>query len=128
MLRFLSRLFTKISGARRDERLYAEIDALTLKLHIDQQQDLCVIDVRNPHEFSGEIGHIKGARNLPIGELPSHLANLSELRDQAIVVVCLTDKRSLQAINLMHAEGYTKLTLLRGGMKGWSDAQLAVER
>ena len=107
---------------------YAEIDAPALKLRLDRQEDLLVLDVRNSDEFRGELGHIEGARNMPLGELPSRLANLGEFRHQAVVVVCLSDKRSMQAIKLMYAEGYTNLTLLRGGMQGWAAAQLAVER
>lgn len=128
MLRRFCDFIRNLAGARQQHQAYAEIDAPALDMRLARQDSLLVIDVRNPDEFSGELGHIKGARNWPLGELPSHLANLSKSRSQSIVVVCLSDKRSTQAIKLMQAEGYTDLTLLRGGMKGWAAAQLAVER
>ena len=42
-------------------------------------------------------------------------------------VVCLTDKRSTQAIHLLRDAGFSDLLLLRGGMRGWNASTLPVE-
>lgn len=84
-----------------------------------------VIDVRNPDEFEGPLGHIDGARNEPLGGLPERLASLAALRRRAIVVVCRTDKRSAKAAELLGAAGFADVRVLRGGMEGWRAAPTA---
>lgn len=61
-MRFFSGFFRKPVGLKQVQQAYAEIDALALATGLVRQEDLLVIDVRNPDEFSGELGHFKGAR------------------------------------------------------------------
>ena len=35
-----------------------------------------ILDVRGPDEFDGPLGHIDGARNVPLPELPRHFAEI----------------------------------------------------
>ena len=88
---------------------------------------LRVIDVRGPHEFSGPLGHIAGAKNLPVGELPSRLVEIEAVKDESIVVVCRTDKRSANAAALLRAAGFRDVHVLRGGMERWNRTGLPVE-
>src|SRR5262245_37758495 len=50
-----------------------------------------VIDVRGPDEFSGPLGHIARARNVPLPELPRRVAELGALTKTPVVLVCKTD-------------------------------------
>ena len=77
-----------------------------------------VIDVRGPDEFTGPLGHIEGAVNVPLPELG---ARVSELRrqDRPLVLVCKTDRRSSAAAEQLHAAGSRDVTVLRGGMERW---------
>ena len=77
-----------------------------------------VVDVRGPDEFGGPLGHIDGARNIPLAELPAHTHELAA-EGRALVMVCLTDKRSSQAATELLAAGLRDVAVLRGGMKGW---------
>ncbi|MBI3002981.1 MAG: MBL fold metallo-hydrolase, partial [candidate division NC10 bacterium] len=45
-----------------------------------------VLDVREPEEFAGELGHIQGSVLIPLWQLPSRLAEVP--RDKAVVAVC----------------------------------------
>jgi hypothetical protein len=45
-----------------------------------------VLDVRTPADFNGEQGHIAGAVNLPLEELPSRLADLGADHGQRFVL------------------------------------------
>src|SRR5947208_1617462 len=36
-----------------------------------------VVDVRGPDEFEGPLGHIDGARNVPLAELPASIPELA---------------------------------------------------
>ncbi len=101
------------------------IDAVELNRRL-AKLDLVVVDVRNPDEFSGPLGHIKDAINAPLPSLDLHLQELAQYRTRQVVVVCLSDKRSTQAIHLLRDAGFKDLTLLRGGMKDWAAHQLPV--
>ena len=46
-----------------------------------------VLDVRNPDEFTGELGHIEEAQLLPLAEFPNRLDELTPHRQQTIVTV-----------------------------------------
>ena len=77
-----------------------------------------IIDVRGPDEFSGPLGHIPGARNIPLADLPPHMPELAA-EGRPLVMVCLTDKRSSQAAADLAAAGMRNVAVLRGGMKSW---------
>jgi uncharacterized membrane protein YdjX (TVP38/TMEM64 family)/rhodanese-related sulfurtransferase len=85
-----------------------------------------VIDVRGPDEFSGPLGHIGEARNVPLAELPGRLPELSRLADKPVVLVCHTDKRSASAAALLDQAGFHDVLVLRGGMVRWNEAGLPV--
>lgn len=120
MAGFLSRLFGK------GERMPETIDAATLAAWLASRDDLCVVDVRNPDEFVGPLGHIAGALNLPLPALAARRAELEALGARTLVMVCLTDKRSGQACRDLLAAGLPRVVLLGGGMRGWHAAGLPV--
>jgi len=86
-----------------------------------------VIDVRGPEEFTGPLGHIVNARNIPVGELESRLPELTGLGRGPLVLVCRTDKRSAAAAQTLRAAGLTQVAVLRRGMEQWNEAELPVE-
>jgi uncharacterized membrane protein YdjX (TVP38/TMEM64 family) len=105
----------------------AEIDAVELSRKL-ASSDTVVIDVRNPDEFNGPLGHIENAINLPLPSLVARGHELEAFRKRTIVVVCLSDKRSTQAIQSLREGGFDRLVLLRGGMKAWTANQLPIFR
>jgi rhodanese-related sulfurtransferase len=86
-----------------------------------------VVDVRGPDEFIGPLGHIATARNIPVGELESRLAELAGFERKSIVLVCRTDKRLATAALTLRAAGFKQVNVLRRGMERWNDANLPVE-
>jgi rhodanese-related sulfurtransferase len=87
---------------------------------------IAVIDVRGPDEFSGPLGHIASAHNIPLPELPRRVAELGPLAERPVVLVCHTDKRSASAAGLLDAAGFLDVRVLRGGMVRWKEAGLPV--
>ncbi len=87
-----------------------------------------VIDVRGPEEFTGSLGHVPGARNLPVGELQNRLPELDALKEQPVILVCRTDKRSANAAALLRDAGFHDVRVLRGGMEQWIKNGLPVAR
>jgi rhodanese-related sulfurtransferase len=82
-----------------------------------------IIDVRGPAEFTGPLGHIPGARNVPLDEIPAHTAALAG-EAEPIVLVCHTDRRSSAAAVHLRAAGVANVTVLQGGMVAWHRAGL----
>jgi sulfur-carrier protein adenylyltransferase/sulfurtransferase len=93
-----------------------EISAQDLKDEWSQNPDLVVIDVREPHEY--EITHIDGARLIPLGELPDRLGELDGHKE--IVTHCHHGARSLKALEILKAAGFSKVRSLRGGIDAWA--------
>jgi cysteine synthase/rhodanese-related sulfurtransferase len=80
-----------------------------------------LIDVRTPKEF--EEGHIAEAVNVPVNLLSKAGApGLPTARDTPLVAICASGKRSLTALLLLKAQGYAKVTSVRGGMNDWEDS------
>jgi glyoxylase-like metal-dependent hydrolase (beta-lactamase superfamily II)/rhodanese-related sulfurtransferase len=76
-----------------------------------------IVDVREESEFSGPLGHIAGARLLPLGELAKRAGELAS--DRPIVTVCRSGARSAQAANLLRKAGFENVANLAGGMLRW---------
>ncbi|HZT51903.1 MAG TPA: rhodanese-like domain-containing protein [Stellaceae bacterium] len=86
---------------------------------------LQILDVREPDEFEGPLGHISGAILIPLGELAARAGELR--KDRPIVAVCRAGSRSAQAITILKQAGFTDLANLAGGMLRWRAEGHAVE-
>lgn len=73
-----------------------------------------VIDVREPSEFAQ--GSVPGARNIPLGELASRLADIP--KDATIACLCRSGARSGRAQDFLREQGYDAVNLT-GGMLAW---------
>jgi phage shock protein E len=62
-----------------------------------------VIDVRSPEEFRE--GHFDGAVNIPVGELPTRLADLKSWA-KPVITVCRSGARSSVAANILTTAGF----------------------
>ncbi len=78
---------------------------------------LQVVDVREPGEFDGVLGHIHGARLMPMDELSQRQGELDRARP--VVTVCRSGTRSAQACLLLGRAGFTEVANLAGGMLRW---------
>jgi len=108
----LTRLF------RRPADGLAWVEPGDLRRRLRKGEMRLVIDVREPDEFDGPLGHISGALNLPLAMIAGRGADLARA-GLPIVLVCLTDKRSSQAAAELAALGVRDVAVLRGGMKAW---------
>jgi rhodanese-related sulfurtransferase len=87
-------------------------------------KDVQVVDVREPGEFNGSLGHLPGARLVPLGSLAARAGELS--KERPIVTVCRSGARSAQATVLLRKSGFEQVANLAGGMLRWRAQQLAV--
>jgi rhodanese-related sulfurtransferase len=94
------------------------IEPTALARRLEQDDTMLILDVRGPDEFTGPLGHIREATNMPLIELPAHLPAL--LRENPpVVVVCKTDRRSSMAARQLQEAGLSDVSVLRGGMERW---------
>ena len=102
-----------LENSHASDRAYREIS--TEKLH--QLITSKIVDVRTPEEFSGPLGHLPGAILAPLPHLTEHAVDWS--RDEEILVVCRSGRRSAQGCVMLSAMGFTNVTNLAGGMNAW---------
>jgi glyoxylase-like metal-dependent hydrolase (beta-lactamase superfamily II)/rhodanese-related sulfurtransferase len=99
-----------------------EVDPRWVEEHLREVQ---VVDVREPDEFTGVLGHVPGARLIPLSTLNSKAADIS--KEKPIVTVCRSGARSAQASVMLGRAGFDKVANLAGGMLRWRAQRLSVE-
>jgi sulfur dioxygenase len=99
-----------------------EIDPHVLEEHAQEVQ---ILDVREPLEFTGPLGHVRGAILIPLGELAERAGELAH--DRPVVAVCRAGSRSAQATVILREAGFTEIANLAGGMLRWRAEGHAVE-
>ena len=88
----------------------------SLKRLIDNGHDIVLLDVREAWEY--EIVHIKGAKQIPLGELLQQASSLNPYAE--IVVYCHKGMRSLDAVHLLQQLGFKRVKSLVGGIDRWA--------
>ncbi len=89
-----------------------------LKKRMDEGEKLNIYDVREQYEY--EEFNI-GAVLIPLGDLPSRLAELEHLKNEEIILHCRSGKRSGQAKMFMLEYGFANVRNLIGGMVDWQE-------
>jgi rhodanese-related sulfurtransferase len=92
-----------------------------------------LLDVREPAEFAAL--HIPGSLNVPRGVLEQScewdfdetVPELVEGREREIVVICRSGYRSVLAVDAMQVLGFVRVVSLRNGVRGWNDAEQALQ-
>ena len=74
-----------------------------------------LVDVRTPEEFAA--GHLPGAVNLPVDELPQRLGELGS-PEKPLVIYCRSGARSTRAERLLKERGFEQVFNL-GPMSAW---------
>ena len=88
-----------------------------LKTRLDRKDAFLLLDVREQREF--EICRIPGSVLIPLGELPSRLAELKGRDD--MIVHCKSGVRSGKAVALLRGSGFAGARNLTGGILAWID-------
>ena len=99
-----------------------ELQPNWLEENLDRVQ---VVDVREPDEFNGALGHIARAKMIPLGNLVERSSELDKA--SPVVTVCRSGARSAQATVLLRNAGFAKVANLAGGMLRWRGQRFPVE-
>jgi sulfur dioxygenase len=87
-------------------------------------KEVQIVDVREPDEFTGPLGHIPGARLMPLATLAEKAGEVP--KDRPIVTVCRAGGRSAQALVILQRAGFADVANLAGGMLRWRAQGLRV--
>lgn len=112
------------AGEEVDIIIDVEADELAMDLPFDD--NLVVVDVRKEAEYAD--GHVKGAVNLPLGEItdPGLIANIEE-RDN-LYVHCQSGYRSVIASSMLKRQGFHNLRNVVGGFNKIKEQKIKIEK
>lgn len=108
--------FCGVSTSEDGEPDIAQITVQELKARLERNEDLFILDVRNPPEF--EICRLPGSQLIPLNELTDRLEELNPSRE--IVVHCKSGGRSAKAVRQLQAAGFLRVYNLEGGILEWA--------
>lgn len=100
---------------------------LLAELLTSQKPDL-LLDVRNPDEYTGELGHIAGTRLIPLPEIAARAHEINDYKNKSVVTICKMGGRSAQAASALVSLGFRNVSTMAGGMARWSGLGLPVEK
>jgi hydroxyacylglutathione hydrolase len=99
----------------------ADMPQIAVEALGDGSSPFYLIDVRSPHEWRA--GHVDGAVNIPVGEIPARLAELPI--GAPIATMCEGGYRSSLAASLLAREGVPNVVNVAGGMAAYRALQEA---
>ena len=94
-----------------------DITVTELKSKIDTGAAPLMIDVREPHEWDRD--HLPQVRKIAQGNIPASLNELDSFKDQEIVLICRSGRRSHNITEFLKSKGFSNPRNLAGGMLAW---------
>jgi rhodanese-related sulfurtransferase len=102
-----------------------ETDVETVAERLRRGDDFLLVDVREESEWAR--GHLPGAVHLGKGVIERDVeARVPDL-DTELVLYCGGGYRSALAADALQQMGYTHVSSMDGGFRGWKEAGLVVE-
>jgi rhodanese-related sulfurtransferase len=119
----MASIFDQLTALFKPGPTLPSITAPELQQQLKGKAKPLVLDVRTPGETAQ--GVIAGARLIPLDTLAQRATELP--KNQPIVCVCRSGRRSATACKQLAALGFSDVTNLSGGMHAWQAARLPVK-
>jgi len=103
-----------------------EISSDVLREKMNQQEPMCLVDIREDSEWSS--GHIPGAIHLSKGIIERDIEKLIPDINAPIVVYCSGGFRGALVADALQTMGYQNVTSLSDGTQGWTNAGYPLEK
>ncbi|MGB7267454.1 MAG: rhodanese-like domain-containing protein [Terracidiphilus sp.] len=94
---------------------------------LDSNQDVLVVDVRQPLDLLGDSVVIPGAQWLAPDAVRANPSLLPKERDLIVYCTCPSDKTSRMILHRALAMGFLRIKFLTGGLDGWRTNGFPVE-
>lgn len=107
--------FPSLSQLNHIQQLTSE----ELRLRLESPHSPLLVDVREPEEYDGELGHIAGSVLIPLRELAARAGELAAHKDKEVVVICRAGVRSATGAAMLASLGFEHVFNLKGGMLDW---------
>lgn len=116
--------FTTFSTADTNPELdmIEDVSPDEVNAKIDQVQ---LVDVRTPEEYSGELGHIANSKLITLDSFMDHIDEIP--KDRTVIFVCRSGRRSANATAMAKDNGFESAYNMKGGMMAWNEMGLNVE-
>ena len=85
-----------------------------------------VVDVRDAEEFAA--GHASGSKYVPLDQLEAKLPSTVKNKTVPLLLMCASGSRAQRAVAVAKKLGYEQAQAVAGGLKGWKEANLPVEK
>jgi hydroxyacylglutathione hydrolase len=101
----------------------ANVHDLCARLDRGEKRKAWILDVRSDDELERS-GRISGAHHIHITQLPKRLGEVP--RDRPVYIFCGSGLRSMVAASILQREGWEDMTVILGGLAGWSSVKCPV--
>jgi len=85
-----------------------------------------VLDLRPADQFAA--GHVRGAVNLAPGALADWAGKQRKSKQRAVVLIAPPRQSVFGLARQLRAQGFEPVHVLKGGMRGWAEAQLPLAK
>lgn len=94
-----------------------DITVQELKERLDKGETFNFLDVREDYEYEEEN---LGAKLIPLGELPDRIEEISDWKNEEVIVHCRSGARSGRAKAFMEGQGFTNVRNVLGGILAYN--------
>ncbi len=91
---------------------------------LDTGKEPWILDVRSEEELKNK-GEIEDAHHIHITQLPENIDKIP--KDEDIHIFCGSGLRSMIAASLLKGEGWKDITVVLGGLSGWTSTTCSIE-
>jgi rhodanese-related sulfurtransferase len=102
-----------------------KVSALQATQLINQNKAV-IVDVREPEEF--KTGSLRGARNIPLKDLPNRIGELDKFKNKTAIVVCQRGVTAGKAAAQLKKAGFEQAVVLDGGIAAWQSQGLPLAK
>jgi len=91
---------------------FESITAKQAQTLLMNDNNVTLLDVRTIPEY--KIGHVRGAKLIPLGKLEANLDKLEADRNKKIIIYCRSGNRSVAASRILKEHGFVPLNVKQG--------------
>lgn len=109
--------------------LFSKIKSISHGEAIQQinRENAIIVDIRSRDDYRK--GHIIGALNIMAADIKKgNFGEFGKHKSQPVIVVCATGMTATESASQLSAVGFTKISVLKDGVAGWSSNNLPLVR